>query len=740
MPLNLASPGILVREVDLTIGRIDPTTDKIGGIVGPFAQGPVGTPTLLQTENDLLNQFGQPYDTDKQYETWLTASSYLAYGGQLNVIRADDASLANAMVGAATSVKIKSVDDYEELGYDSNVLADVTVCAKNPGSWANGLRVGILDARADQTLTVGLSTAIVVGYAVTQTVPSGTVISKTGAGAGTTEALDGHFKGIITKVSGTGDIDVKVISHVSAAGTESTADYNNVYKFVSGATAAQKLSIVNNSGAYQGLMTVTKALDWFDQQELEVTSNTVGGAVTTTTVKWNTVTDRPGTSEYVGNRGGRFDELHVVVIDAKGTITGNAGTVLEKHQNLSKAKDATFSAGSPSYWRKYIETNSEYLFATNTPAGTVPTGFDGTTFTKFADGGWNQDADANDGNGVIFDSIGNSNNILSKGVNYAGIATITQTGALNSGLDDLVGGYTLFENETEVDVDFLLMGSAKGGEYHSRALATKLIAVAEKRKDAIAFISPYRAAMISDNPTQGVATVLDDETITDNVINFFDPITSSSYAVFDSGYKFMFDRFANTFRYIPLNGDIAGTCARTDINNFPWFSPAGTSRGTILNAVKLAYSPSKDQRDRLYTSRVNPVIFSPGSGIILFGDKTGFAKASAFDRINVRRLFIFLEDAISAAAKDQLFEFNDEITRSNFVNIVEPFLRDVQAKRGIQDYVVICDETNNTAAVIDANEFIADIYIKPARSINFIGLTFVATRTGVAFEEVIGNV
>ena len=272
-------------------------------------------------------------------------------------------------------------------------------------------------------------------------------------------------------------------------------------------------------------------------------------------------------------------------------------------------------------------------------------------------------------------------------------------------------------------------------------MATKLIAVAEKRKDAVAFISPYRAAMISDNPNQDtVDIVLQDADITDNVINFFEPMTSSSYAVFDSGYKYMFDRFANTFRYIPLNGDIAGLCARTDINQFPWFSPAGTARGAILNAIKLAYNPSKDDRDRLYSSRINPVIFSPGAGIILYGDKTGFAKASAFDRINVRRLFIFLEDAISAAAKDQLFEFNDEITRTNFVNIVEPFLRDVQAKRGIQDYVVICDETNNTAAIIDANEFVADIYIKPARSINFIGLNFIATRTGVSFEEVIGNV
>ena len=238
----------------------------------------------------------------------------------------------------------------------------------------------------------------------------------------------------------------------------------------------------------------------------------------------------------------------------------------------------------------------------------------------------------------------------------------------------------------------------------------------------------------------GTVTVNDIDTITANVIGFYAPITSTTYGVFDSGYKYMYDRFNDTFRYVPLNGDVAGTCARTDIQQFPWFSPAGTARGAILNAVKLSYNPGRKQRDALYSNRINPIIFSPGAGIILFGDKTGFGKSSAFDRINVRRLFIYLEDAISAAAKDFLFEFNDEITRTSFVNIVEPFLRDVQSKRGIFDYVVICDETNNTAAVIDSNEFIADIYIKPARSINFIGLTFIATRTGVAFEEVIGSV
>ena len=728
MPLNLASPGILVREVDLTLGRIDPTTDKIGGIVGPFAQGPVGTPTLVNTENDLLNTFGKPYSTDKQYETWLTASSYLAYGGILNVVRADDAGLYNGFVGAATSTKIKSLDHYEELGYDVNTITNVTVAAKNPGTWSNGIRIGIIDGKADQTLTLNSVGSINIGYGITQTVPSGTVISKTGVGAGTTELLDGMFKGIVTGISGL-TVDVKFISHVSSAGTETAWDYNNIYKFGGGG-----VTIVNNSGVSQATPTVSLTKDWFDQQELALTTATVGGTETVTTTKWNTVTERPGTSEYVSNRGGRFDEVHLVVIDAKGTVTGNAGTILEKHLNLSKAKDAEFSVGSAQYWRKYLETNSEYLFGGSAPVGVVTTGFS-NNFTLASDTGWDQD-----GEGIIFDTIGTMNGVLAGGKNYGNTTDINATGALNSGLDDIISGYGLFENDTAVDVDFLLQGSAQGGEEQTRALATKLIQVAEARKDAIAFISPYRGSMITDTTDQEAPTVLSDADITNNVINFFDPITSTSYAVFDSGYKYMFDRFSNGFRYVPLNGDIGGLCARTDINQFPWFSPAGTARGAILNAVKLAYNPNKEQRDRLYSSRINPVIFSPGSGILLFGDKTGYAKASAFDRINVRRLFIFLEDAISAAAKDQLFEFNDEITRTNFVNIVEPFLRDVQAKRGIQDYVVICDETNNTAAIIDANEFVADIYIKPARSINFIGLTFVATRTGVSFDEVIGKV
>ena len=902
MPLNLASPGILVREVDLTLGRIDPTTDKIGGIVGPFAQGPVGTPTLITNENNLLNTFGEPYSVDKHYETWYSASAYLAYGGQLNVVRADDDSLKNAFFGSGSAPKIKSVDHYEELGYDESVLNGVTVASKNPGSWANGIRIGIIDGRADQIISISDASGLSLGDAVSQAatdVNGNPIVVSTSAGS--TEALNGTFKGIITGIDTTSNpntVDVKFISHVSSGNTETAKDYNSTYKFsaksdgsraidfpnsgagttsadvtrgalgssattdasgvvinsyflnstaaldqeggtsllasdiaigiatagistgstkflgigneiiglatasivrgglsnvlraAEGTSAAEHVegSTISQYTKTTGLGTVTTAvtaastnigitttdptitdvinagglikvanefasvttflngakletnatlaIDWFDQQTLETSTSSTNAGFTTASVKWNSVAEKPGTSDFAASRGARFDEVHVVVIDSEGKITDNAGTILEKHLNLSKAKDAEFSVGSSSYWRKYLETTSEYIFGLDEPTGVTTTGFVGATNVPFADGGWNQNSD-----GIIFNSIGTVNKKLAGGLNYSGIATITETGALDSGLGDIVGanGYGLFENDS-VDVDFLIQGSSKGDIYTTRALATKLIAVAEARKDAIAFISPHRASMISDTTDQTKVTILDPETITDNVIEFFDPITSSSYAVFDSGYKYMYDRFADTFRYIPLNADIAGTCARTDINQFPWFSPAGTARGTILNAIKLAYNPTQSQRDRLYSSRVNPVVFQPGSGILLFGDKTGFAKASAFDRINVRRLFIFLEDAISAAARDQLFEFNDEITRTNFVNIVEPFLRDVQAKRGITDYVVICDETNNTAAIIDANEFVADIYIKPARSINFIGLTFVATRTGVAFEEVIGNV
>ena len=804
MPLNLASPGIVVKEFDLTLGRVTPSSNKIGAIVAPFAQGPVDEPTLVENENDLLTNFGQPYATDKHYEHWLTASSYLAYGGSLRVVRADDTDLKNGFVGTASTVKIKGLNHYNALGYDENTLPNVVVAARNPGSWSNGLRVAIIDSKADQILgisttavtnfveaisnrsgvlvgsanTIGIvttsislgqeikcdvsgvvasgttvtaigagiitisssslsaapitttfdfgttttvSSAVVVGYGITQS-----VAGKVNPGAGSTSLLDGYLKGIVTEI-GSGKVGVKVLSYVSAAGTESVVDYqpSGVWAFDTGSVGLT----TNSQSVSYGSTTVTTKLDWFDQQTI--------GLTTSTTINWNNVAPRPATSAYAAARNSRFDEVHVVVIDALGSVTGNAGTIIEKHLSLSKATDAEFSVGNPSYWRKYLVNNSDYIFGLGAPSGIVTTGYS-SGFTLASDVAWDQTADGNSG-GVIFAANGSSTNTLSGGLDYGGKVGVASTGALTASLSKLSSGYDLFESTENYKVDFLLMGSAAYAISNAQALANKLISVAELRKDALAFISPYRGAALTDTAVQTAVNVNSATDITDNVISFYAPVSSSSYAVFDSGYKYMYDRFSNTFRYVPLNGDMAGLCARNDINNFPWYSPAGTTRGAILNTVKLAYNPTKSQRDRLYSNRINPVIFSPGAGIILFGDKTGLSKASAFDRINVRRLFVYLEDAISQAAKDALFEFNDEITRTNFVNTVEPFLRDVQAKRGIYDYVVVCDETNNTAAVIDSNEFRADIFIKPARSINFIGLNFIATKTGVDFQEVIGN-
>ena len=719
MPLNLASPGIVVREVDLTVGRVDTASDKVGALVGPFAKGAVNLPILVENEQDLLDNFGKPSSTDKHYEYWMVASSYLSYGGALRIVRADDDDLKNSFSGTAGSIKIKSTEHYNDLGYDGSTITNVTVAARNPGSWANGLKVAIIDSFADQVLTFSaLPSGVQVGMGITQGIPANTVL----AGAGTTSLLTGFFKGIVTGVDTTNkQLSVKILESVTNAGVGTEVDYqpSGIYKF--GNTA---VTVRNNAGAATSTATPTGNADWFDQQSIQLTNSSIN---------WNNLADRPGTSAFAAARNSRFDEVHVVVIDDEGKITGNAGTILEKHLSLSKAKDGEYSLGSPSYWRKYIYNNSPNIFGGSQPAGIVTTSFS-SGFTQQADIGWDQNAQD-----IDFGATGATTLTLGGGLNYDGNSDPNVAGSFQVTLAGLAGGYELFEDDNLNSADFILMGSGNHTKETCQSLANKIISVAEIRKDAIAFVSPNRGSFLSDG-SAGSVTVFDDDQITDNVISFFAPVTSSSFGIFDGSYKYMYDRFADTFRYVPMNGDIAGLCARNDINNFPWFSPAGTARGAILNAVKLTYNPSQTQRDQLYSNRINPIIFSPGGGIILFGDKTGLAKASAFDRINVRRLFIFLENAISAAARDQMFEFNDEITRTNFVNIVEPFLRDVQAKRGIFDFRVICDETNNTAAIIDNNEFVADIFIKPARSINFIGLTFVATRTGVSFEEVIGNV
>jgi hypothetical protein len=720
MPVNLASPGILVREVDLTIGQVQTSSTKTGAIVAPFSRGPVDEPVLVSSENDLLKVFGEPSSTDRQYESWLTISSYLSYGGVMQIVRVDDENLSNGFIGTATQLKIKSLEDYEALGYDENIIPGVTIAARNCGSWANGVKVAIIDGKADQVLPIsGGAGFAVVGDSITQ------IISKEAAGIGTVQSVDGVLKSIVTgvrEVEGDAEYEVKILSFTPEFGVETEIDYqqNGTWSFVQGAVEV-------SNGITTSVSIVGTPSDWFDRQTISLSEKVE--------IKWNTLANRPTTTEYARSRNSRFDEIHVVVFDETGEITGNAGTILEKNIGISKGRDAQFSVGTPSYWRKYLATTSSYLFGGSQPQGTVATAFQPGTYAPVTNGLWDSQV-----RNLRFNCIGNFQENIEGGKNYDGNDDIDAVGALSVSVGDIAAGYDNFESDDDLAVDFILMGSASYSATGAQSLANKIISIAELRKDSVAFVSPYRASQITDSGA-GAQITLTSNQITENVISFYSTVGSSTYAIFDSGYKYMYDRFADKFRYVPLNGDVAGCCVRTDQVAFPWFSPAGTTRGAVLNGSRLAYNPTQAQRDRLYSARVNPVIFSTDvGGIVLYGDKTGTASASAFDRINVRRLFIYIEQAISAAAQDILFEFNDEVTRTNFVNIVEPFLRDVEAKRGITDFVVICDETNNTPAVIDRNEFVADIYVKPTKSINFIGLTFVATRSGVSFEEVIGNV
>jgi hypothetical protein len=805
MSLNLVSPGVKVREVDLTVGRVDAVNDQVGAIAGPFVKGPVGVPVLVETEQDLLNTFGKPVDNDGQYEYWLSASSYLSYGGVLRVIRSNSATLVNAHAPTGSPVDLK-IANQEEYNNEYSNATGWTWAAKNPGSWGNSLKVCTIDGLADQRVAIG-TFGLQVGYAITCGLDEISYVTTQGS----VESFTGYIKGIITKINDQ-SVDVKIVSNYDYATNQHTPvqysssplnsfpvptstnktffqAFNNVgtaaslekFRIANGATVGVGSTVISVSNDLdissistgdlirtlnsqfssrvigistgqivvasaspvsfasttivvtftrggsdgtvaenplgEGLLATTSntVVDWYDQQTLGLTNSTI---------YWKSIAPKPGTSQYASERNSKNDELHVVVVDDSGALSGISGNILEKFTNISKSLDGRINPSESIYYKNYIANNSSNIFAGEVDAlvATNFTTLSGYTPSSGANLAWGQNA-----TGVNFGCVGRKIYSLASGYDYS-----SATGGMSVSLSDVLESYELVRNPAEYNINFIINGPSGGNNIlDAQAKANSLISLAEERKDCVVTISPFRG---------GVVNIANTNTQTSNIINFFDAVASSSYAVFDSGYKYMFDRFNNTFRYVPLNGDIAGLMARTSINNYPWFSPAGSSRGSINNAIKLAYNPSQGQRDLLYPKRINPVIFSPGSGIILFGDKTGLSYSSAFDRINVRRLFLTIEATISRAARAQLFEFNDVITRSNFLNIVEPYLRDVKAKRGITDFLVVCDESNNTPTVIDANQFRADIFVKPARSINFIGLTFVANRTGISFEEVVGTV
>jgi len=635
------SPGVLVQEKDLT--RIIPAVStSIGAFAGEFRKGPIDEVTTISSEQELVSTFGKPDASN--FEDFFSAANFLAYSNALRVVRVQNSSVSNATQSGSTFV-IKNLTDYVDNYADGSGSVGLWA-ARTAGAWGNNLKIS--------------------------TCPSATVYEET-AKTTVNDSATAVGDTVVTVTSSTG-INVGDI-----------VNFGDEYEYRVLSISTNDLTIVRKNEPNHFTASDSSGL---------IAALTDGANVRRRWEHYDLVDKAPGTSAYVSERGGSGDELHIVVVDEDGGITGTKGEVLEVYNALSKASDAKTPQGETNYYPTVIQNKSNNIYwmdhnSSGTNWGNTATG---TTFTSVTDV---------------------SNISLASGSDGSAATTAQR-----------LTSYEYFEDAETVDVGLIIAGKCDATHIDN------LITIAENRKDAVVFASPERADVV------GVASAA---TQASNVISFFNGIRSSSYVMFDSGYKYMYDRYNDVYRFVPLNGDMAGLSARTDLIADAWYSPAGLNRGIIRGAVKLAFNPTKTQRDDLYRARVNPVATFPGQGTVLFGDKTGLSAPSAFDRINVRRLFITLEKAIATASKFQLFEFNDEFTRANFRNIVEPFLREVQGRRGITDFLVVCDETNNTGEVIDRNEFVAEIFVKPARSINFITLQFIATRTGVSFDEVAGG-
>ena len=648
------SPGVLVQEKD--ISRIIPAVStSIGAFAGQFAKGPLDEIVAISSEQELVDTFGKPDSTNFEY--FFSAANFLQYSNALRVVRATNTSLTNANT-SGSSLLIKNDDDYDN-NYATGQANAITFTAKSAGAWGNTLLVATCPS-AD---------------AYEETLTTSQQVDQADLAVGDlTVTMD---------TDATSYLNVGDVIEFSTTGEGTDFDDGDKYRVTS--VASTSIGIVQHPRGAGGLKRVVA-----DDARIKR--------------RWryyDSVDGAPGTSTWTSTRGGLNDEIHVVVIDEDGGISGTPGEVIETFSKVSKAADAKTPQGDNNYYPNVIKNQSNYIYWTD---------------HNSSGSNWGSNA-----TGVTFTAV-----------------DVPTTESLSAGADgstvtdgELKTAYEKFQDAETVDIGLIIAGPS-GSATH----VDNLITIAEDRKDCVVFASPQRSDVVN---------ITNSNTQTTNVIDFYDSIVtsvgvirSSSYVVFDSGYKYCYDRYSDVYRFVPLNGDIAGLAARTDLVADAWYSPAGLNRGIVRGAVKLAYNPTKSQRDQLYPKRVNPVSTFPGQGTVLFGDKTGLTSPSAFDRINVRRLFIVLEKAISTASKFQLFEFNDEFTRANFRNIIEPFLREVQGRRGITDFLVVCDETNNTSDVIDRNEFKAEIFVKPTRSINFVTLTFVATRTGVSFDEVAG--
>ena len=670
--MALASPGVLIKEIDFT-ATVQVADQNIGVVAVDAEKGPTDVVTYVSSERELVEIFGLP--NDYNYEAWFAANTIIQYGGVAAVVRptggAVDLGLNNANIKAdltsSTSLVIANKDQFQTLESGQKPFL---FAARTAGQSNNGISVSIVDHGADQRVTV---------------TPAN----------GVTPAEGDYVKWVVGPNTYSGNV-FKVVD----------ADTLEITLWDTTKRISSTTALLDETGAAYATVTAIESDDVYSS------------LVYAPGRRWISIAPQPGTSATVAAKGGKFDEFHIAVIDTDGRVSGTPGTVLETLSYVSKASDARSSEGASTFFRKVIEDLSSYVYVGDDAIAAAG------SLLALAEQGTAADPGTVAANSVFklfnYTTTGSTRSWkLVSGANYD-YSTPTKITSVRSAC---IAAYDLVRDpETFGDIDFLVPGVI------SETAAVRLIDIAESRRDCMAVVSPRRSDVINSESTTAK---------TDLIISFFKTLPSTSFAIFDSGYKYIYDKYNDKYRYVPCAADVAGLCIATTINAETWFSPAGYNRGNLRNAQKLAYSPKQAERDRLYVNRINPIVAFPGQGIVLFGDKTALASPSAFDRINVRRLFVELEKNVASFSKFQLFEINDEITRSGFKAAVEPYLRGVQGRRGIYDFLVVCDSSNNTSDVIDRNEFNAEIYIKPARSINFITITFVATRTGVSFNELI---
>ena len=731
------SPGVLVTETDLT-NIVPAVATSSGAYAGVFVWGPVMDPTQITSENQLVQRFGKPGDSNAA--SWFTAANFLSYTNNLRVVRVDAAAARNAVAtpsGTVTAVAITNGGS----GYATN--ATITFSLPNiAGGVQTAGTITVGDVQTGTSTEVTVTDVEIISGGANYTDP--VIVFSAPAGGGDTATaevvVDGSNQVIeinvltpgsyettdtivatITDPTGTNLVfDVVTTNIVTTVISEGVVTGITISEPGTGYTAPPTITVVSNTGTgfAANVSVVTAGVKINNEEQYELNYINGAGVVGEFAAKYpgalgNSIRvemadagsfdswaykgefDRaPGTTAFAASGNGSNDELHIIVIDEKGAWTGTQGAILEKFAFTSKASDAKQADGTNNFYKQVLNTSSTYVWWMDHP-----------------------DVGSNWGSAAAGVTFVNTSSAISR--------------VLVGGIDDhaptdgnLQSGFALFANAELFDVSLIPTGPV------TAAVSKYVIEqVAEVRKDCVVFVSP---TTVSGQVIQGASIVAD--TIAFRTGSTFN--VNSSYGFLDSGWKYQYDRFNDKYRWVPLSGDIAGLCARTDFTNDAWFSPGGLNRGQVKNVVRLNFTPDQAQRDELYKAGINPVVSFPGQGTVLFGDKTLLTKPSAFDRINVRRLFIVLEKAIATAAKFQLFEFNDGFTRAQFRSLVDPFLRDVQGRRGVTDFRVVCDETNNTGEVIDRNEFVADIYVKPSRAINFITLNFVAARTGISFDEI----